>query len=387
MGLPGYRPRLLGMIAAAVSTFICLGPAQAQWKMEPAFTDGKMQGPQTAKGAVIWNHGRSVTTEDSLSPTPYYMAVLRDAGWDAYRFNRLRDGDTLPDSTRALVGEVHELKQRGYKKIVLAGQSFGAFLSLMAADATDEVHAVVATAPAAFGSFSEYYDSWHANATRLYPLLEKVRSARVMLFFFHGDDFDPGGRGEHARAILAANKVEHMVVDQPAFLTGHWAASTGLFVRRFGNCIRDFIEADRVDEDATCEAAWGQKPSNSLALPANFPTGVTKRAVTAQSGAAQSRLAGKWYGFYSNGREVMLAIESMRGDEVTAIYAIGPGIQAGQKAEWVRRTGKLTDDELIFREKGRNTLRYRLRPDGQLAATWQALDGRSSMETTLRRID
>jgi pimeloyl-ACP methyl ester carboxylesterase len=315
------------------------------------------------------------------------MSVLRDAGWDTFRFNRLRDGDTLPDSSRALTAQVHELKQRGYRKVVLAGQSFGAFLSLMVADASDEVHAVVATAPAAFGSFSEFYDSWRANATRLYPLLEKVRSARVMLFFFHGDDFDPGGRGERSRSILAANSVPHMVIDQPAFLTGHWAASTGLFVRRFGSCIRDFIEADRVSDDASCEVAWGQKPSNSLALPANFSNSVSKRPVTAQSGGAQSSLAGKWYGFYSNGREVMLAIENVRGEDVTAIYAIGPGIQEGQNAEWVRRTGKLVDDEIVFREKGRNTLRYRLRADGQLAATWQSLDGHSSMETTLRRID
>jgi dienelactone hydrolase len=387
MALSGYRPHLLGLVAAVVGAIVSIGPAHAQWTLEPAFTDGRMQGAEAAKGAVIWNHGRSVTTEDSLSPTPYYMSVLRDAGWDAYRFNRLRDGDTLPDSTRALVAQVHELKQRGYRKVVLTGQSFGAFLSLMAADATDEVHAVVATAPAAFGSFSEFYDSWRANATRLYPLLEKVRNARVMLFFFHGDDFDPGGRGEHARAILAAHKVEHMVVDQPAYLTGHWAASTGLFVRRFGSCIRDFVEAERVSDDASCEAAWGQKPSTSLALPANFSSSVSKRPVTAQSGTAQSSLAGKWYGFYSNGREVMLAIENVRGDEVTAIYAIGPGIQAGQNAEWVRRTGKVVDDEIVFREKGRNTLRYRLRGDGQLAATWQSLDGHSSMETTLRRID
>jgi dienelactone hydrolase len=387
MALSGYRLRLLGLVTAVVGTFACLGSAEAQWKLEPAFADSKPQGPQAAKGAVIWNHGRSVSVEDSLSPTPYYMSVLRDAGWDTYRFNRLRDGDTLPDSTRALVAEVHELKQRGYGRVVLAGQSFGAFLSLMAADATDEVYAVVATAPAAFGSFSEFYDSWRANATRLYPLLEKVRSARVMLFYFHGDDFDPGGRGERSRAILTAAKVPHMVIDQPAFLTGHWAAGTGLFVRRFGGCIRDFIEAERVSDDASCEVAWGQRPSASLALPANFSNSVSKRPVTAQSGGAQASLAGKWYGFYSNGREVMLAIESVRGDDVTAIYAIGPGIQPGQNAEWVRRTGKLVEDEILFREKGRNTLRYRLRGDGQLAATWQSLDGRSTMDTTLRRID
>ena len=68
----------------------------------------------------------------------------------------------------------------------------------MAADASAEVDAVVATAPAAYGSFDEFYDSWRLNATKLYPLLEQVQRARVMVFYFHGDDFDPGGRGDRS---------------------------------------------------------------------------------------------------------------------------------------------------------------------------------------------
>ena len=143
------------------------------------------------------------------------MGALRDGGWDTFRFNRMRASDTLAASARALADEVHRLKLQGYKQVALSGQSFGAFLSLMAADASDEVDAVIATAPAAYGSFSEFYDSWRSNATKLYPLLDQVRRARVMVFYFHGDDFDPGGRGERSRDILAARKLPHVVVDQP----------------------------------------------------------------------------------------------------------------------------------------------------------------------------
>ena len=40
-----------------------------------------------------------------------------------------------------------------------------------------------------------------------------------MLFFFHGDDFDPGGRGGTAsRAILSKRSIGFAVVDQPAYL-------------------------------------------------------------------------------------------------------------------------------------------------------------------------
>src|SRR5262249_59582764 len=105
-------------------------------------------------------------------------------------------GDTLADSSKRLVDHVGSLKQKGYKRVVLAGQSFGAFLSLMAADASSEIDAVVATAPAAYGSFDDFYDSWRLNATRLYPLLEQVKHPRVMMFYFNGIDLNPGGHGE-----------------------------------------------------------------------------------------------------------------------------------------------------------------------------------------------
>ena len=226
--------------------------AHAQLWLDPAYPGRPALGPARAKGAVIWSHGRSVDSEDSKAPTPPYMAALRDGGWDTFRFNRMRDSDTLANSARGLVEEVHRLKQQGYRQVALTGQSFGGFLELMAADASDEVDAVIATAPAAYGSFSEYYDSWRNNATKLYPLLEQVRRARIMVFYFHGDDFDPGGRGDRSRAILAAHKLPFVVVDQPPHLTTHWAASTPQFAKLYGGCLLGFLDAAQVNDGAQC---------------------------------------------------------------------------------------------------------------------------------------
>jgi hypothetical protein len=80
-------------------------------------------------------------------------------------------------------------------------------------------------------------------------------------------------------------------------------------------------------------------------------------------------------------------VEKVQGEEVTAVYALGPGLEPDQQGEWVRRTGRLSGDQMVFREKGRNTLKYRLRADGRLAAAWIGLDGGSTLEATLRRID
>src|SRR5246127_959826 len=270
----------------ALSFVLCSASAMAMG-LGPAY-DQDVLGPERSKGVIVWNHGRSLTVEDSESPTPPFLRVLREGGWDALRFDRPRDGDTLIDSTRRLVDHVAELKHKGYRRVVLAGQSFGAFLALMAANASDDVDAVVATAPAAFGSFDEFYESWRLNAIRLYPLLERVKRARVMLFYFHGDDFDPGGRGEHSRAILAARQIGYSVIDQPAFLAGHWASSTGLFLRRFGSCIRDFLDADRIEGERVCEPAWGEAPSPDMRLPNELvhPRTASRATAAAAGGSA-----------------------------------------------------------------------------------------------------
>jgi pimeloyl-ACP methyl ester carboxylesterase len=368
--------------------------------LDAAFNQ-ELLGADRALGVVVWNHGRSINSEDSGSPTPPYLRALRDSGWDVLRFNRPRDGDNLTASTRRLVDYVKQLKHQGYRRIALAGQSFGAFLALMAADSSEDVDAVVATAPAAFGSFDEFYDSWRLNATRLYPLLERIKRARVMLFYFHADDFDPGGRGERSRAILSGHAVGFAVVDQPAFLSGHWASSTGLFLRRFGSCIRDFIDADKLNGERGCEPSWGETPSTELRLPdelvhqrsatraASVGTGASAPAVAGAASATAGGMSGRrsWYGFYPNGREILLAIEDERGLDLDAVYAIGPGIDEDEPAEWTRRKGHLVDDEFIFDETGKSTLRFRPRADGGLNATWTSSDGKTSMDAALRRID
>jgi len=367
--------------------------------LDPAFSE-PARGPQQAKGVVIWSHGRSINSEDSQSPTPIYLESLRNDGWDVMRFDRLARDDSLGESTKHLIDHIGDLKQRGYKRVILAGQSFGAFLSLMAADATPQVDAVIATAPAAFGSFDDFYDSWRMNATRLYPLLQQVKKARVMVFYFHGDDFDPGGRGDRSRAILAGKGVGYSVVDQPSYLTGHWASSTGLFLRRFGNCIREFADDDHLAGEMQCTPHWGTHPSADLKLPPELvDPHETKQRIAdsgatggsagpgAEGGKSLGNVRDSWYGFYPNGREVVFAIESAHGDDVNAVYAIGPSIDGQSAAAWTRRSGKLADDGFVFEQSGKSTLRFHMRPDGGLNANWISPDGKTSMSAHLRHID
>jgi pimeloyl-ACP methyl ester carboxylesterase len=386
-----------GLAGLVVSIGLLVSASAFALGLQPAYPESVL-GPERAKGAVVWSHGRSITTEDSKSPTPAYLQALRDDGWDVLRFDRLSRGDTLTDSSRRLVEHTAALKRKGYRQVVLAGQSFGAFLSLMAADASPQVDAVIATAPAAYGSFEEFYDSWRLNATRLYPLIEKVQRARVMVFYFHGDNFDPGGRGERSREILARRGLGFAVVDQPAHLTTHWAASTGLFLRRFGDCIRDFANSEGLKGEMVCNPRWGTMPSAELKLPPDMIEPRASRAAVAgvvPTGSDTSPRGPKapvkfrdiWYGFYPNGREVLLGIESIQGDQVTAVYSVGPSIDNRHDAVWTRRKGRITDEGFIFQEPGKSTLQFRPRQDGGLSAVWISADGKTSMTGSLKPID
>ena len=366
--------------------------------LDPAFPEPAL-GPLHAKGVVVWSHGRSIDAEDSQAPTPSYLHALRDNGWDVLRFDRLSRGDTLSDSTARLVGHATELKHKGYKQLILAGQSFGAFLALMAADASADVDAVIATAPAAYGSFEDFHDSWRLNATNLYPLLEQVKRARIMVFYFHGDDFDPGGRGEHSREILAGRGLGYAVVDQPAFLTGHWASSSGAFLRRFGSCIREFADDQKLSGELVCSPRWGTMPSAELKLPPELtearplreavaaPAAPTGSGAASDSAKAPRGFREVWYGFYPNGREILFGVETVHGNDLTAVYAIGPSIDDAYPAAWSRRKGRIVDDRFVFEEKGKSTLRFRPHQDGGLAATWTAADGKTSLAAHLKLID
>jgi hypothetical protein len=116
-----------------------------------------------------------------------------------------RIADAQAANGAALADAAEAPKHRGYRRVVLAGQPFGAFISLI----------VIATAPAAYGSAESNPSGFAQNATGLSDLLGAVRHARVALFFFERDVFDPGGRGPNGGSDPSWHGLTHVVVDRP----------------------------------------------------------------------------------------------------------------------------------------------------------------------------
>ncbi len=236
--VPGI-PFLMAVVVAAA--FLSLDTAGAQTALVPAQEAASLLGAKRAQGAVIWSHGRSLQTECSRAPTPEYISAFRAAGWDTFRLNRPLSTDTQQTSGAALADTAEALKHSGYRRVVLAGQSFGAFISLIAAGRSDAVDAVIGTAPAAYGSAQSNPGGFARNATGLYNLLGAVRRARVTLFFFEQDVFDPGGRGPVVDQILGAHGLSHLIIDRPAGLLTHWAAAGPVFAAQYASCLVGFV--------------------------------------------------------------------------------------------------------------------------------------------------
>jgi pimeloyl-ACP methyl ester carboxylesterase len=278
-------PRALALSLHLIALSFCLAePLHAQLAFVEDNGPYKMLGPKVAAGAVIWSHGRSITEEDSKSPTPGYIETFRLERWDAFRFNRARSTDSLRAGAHALAWFAAILKARGYRTVVFAGQSYGAFMSLMAADISNDVNAVIAVAPAAFGPVGENAIMGALNASRLYPLLEHVRRANIMLFYFRDDIYDPGGRGPRSEQILSERQKAHLVVDQPIGLETHWAGSTKEFATRFGSCIAEFAKYGDGAAPVCQTAARG--PTRSTKSLATLPLGARAMETAPLSGGS-----------------------------------------------------------------------------------------------------
>jgi pimeloyl-ACP methyl ester carboxylesterase len=232
---------MLGKILFFISIVMFSPMTQAHMRLEPAYRS-QIAGPARAQGAVVWSHGHGLGSEESsAAPTPPYLLTLQQHGWDVLRFNRGNSDDAFTDSSEQLAVYARQLKRRGYRKVVLAGHSFGGWLSLMVGSTSDFIDTVIAVAPAAYGCWSELdAHSWLRNTTELYPLLSGIH-VPVMLFFFAADTCDPGGRGAVSEQLLTQSHVRHLVVDRPPGLSSHWAESTQQFKNSFAKKILRFI--------------------------------------------------------------------------------------------------------------------------------------------------
>jgi pimeloyl-ACP methyl ester carboxylesterase len=196
-------------------------------------------GPTVAKGALVWVPG--TYGKDAAGPPspPDFVGREAAAGMDVWCFNRDRGDDPLDRGAETLAREVKTLRDLGYRRIIVAGHSRGAWFALTVLTHPGLADAVVAFSPAAHGTREERKNQAMTDWTTLWDVAAN-NGTRVVLVQLQDDpwDPDPPRRLSIARARLGSDLLS---IFQPAEPKGHAGVYEPAFDELFGARIDEFL--------------------------------------------------------------------------------------------------------------------------------------------------
>jgi pimeloyl-ACP methyl ester carboxylesterase len=237
---------------ALVLLALTLGGARAEeagaLRSDPSLP---LRGGAEAAGALVWIHP---FTRDPLPPeAPAWTRRLTEAGWDLWRFDRVGAPDPLAAGAERLAAGTAALRVRGYRRIVLLGESRGAFIALVALRHPGLADGVVLAAPAAHGRGVERRPQALADFAAALGAASPDAPARLALFLFADDPWDPDPPRRAALFRATAERLGRpaLVVEHPAAPIGHGGVQEPDFDAVFGACLVDFLDTRRAPP-ATC---------------------------------------------------------------------------------------------------------------------------------------
>lgn len=203
------------------------------------------------RGAVVWAHGKTSGQDSRGIEPPAFLRPLNNAGYDVLRFDREPFADDRDRAAGWLRDCLAALRAQGYRRIIVGGQSRGAWNALQVLDTPGLADLVVAVSPAAQGTAGGANLASQDDEMR--RLAAAAAAAPTRLAFVQFAD-DPFAADEDARATriagLRARLGGVMLVDRPPGFAGHGAGMEPAFARWFGGCLLGFASDGR-----TCTGA------------------------------------------------------------------------------------------------------------------------------------
>ena len=215
-------------------------------------------GPAKAKGVIYFILGWSGRpTLDNHLLAPYFLKTLSENGWDVVA---TKIPQHLPNQDFAVLGtyeaapsivrtRVQQLKADGYRRVILAGHSWGGWIVLLAAQADDlAADALLVSAPSVGPKTRDGRNNpnFEKNFNEYPQLINGIKRPTVLMFY-PDDDEDTPGRSDIARKRFEANKLPHVIIDHPAGFVGHFAGWLPLFDYEFGRCIQSFLDNPKTE--------------------------------------------------------------------------------------------------------------------------------------------
>jgi pimeloyl-ACP methyl ester carboxylesterase len=239
------------IVALALLILGFAGPAAAQYTIHEGMQNLPNKGPAAALGVVIWNHGVEGSREQSHVPPPYVGTLMR-AGWDVRRIAR----DAINESNWTAAGqrhvtrtleEIEKSKADGYKRVVLAGQSYGGAITLEAATRA-EVWAIIPSAPGIGISPSHVgtFTDQNQGTNQLFSALTNSKAARAVGILPFQDEFALSSpeRGRRSREIASSRGLPYLALDEESGLVAHGASSSALMNFAYGACVARFLDPE-----------------------------------------------------------------------------------------------------------------------------------------------
>lgn len=225
-------------------------------EMFPAERDptSRYLGPDKASGALIWSPG---STAPNVIPSRFstapFVRSFNEAKWDIWRVDRTGPGEqTRRGGVLALNRAIDKVKKAGYRRIVLAGQSAGGFLSIYLGARRTDIEAVIATAPAVSGNLTDKKAEVTIKALKEFDELFAVRRnprTRIAVALFSADEYEPSAL---QRATLLQRRAEEkgwpiLLIDRPEGIYGHHAGQQVPFALRYRDCLLRFVDLPALD--------------------------------------------------------------------------------------------------------------------------------------------
>jgi dienelactone hydrolase len=190
------------------------------------------KGPQAAAGLIVWSHGYLPGKDSSHSAPQGEVAYFTSKGYDLYRFDREWIRDILGDASD-FANAVRQAKSMGYRRVILAGQSNGAWTTLEAVRRGAPADGVISVSAAHHGEVKGMRDVSVARSDWQQLMGALKPGPRIIV-----------GRTDDASAAFAKSGVDSIVIAYPPGFSGHDAANDNAFPRKYGTCMHAFIESD-----------------------------------------------------------------------------------------------------------------------------------------------
>jgi pimeloyl-ACP methyl ester carboxylesterase len=292
---------------------------------ERAFCDMPWHGPARASGVVIWNHGIHGTVVQHAAPVPPVFRLLQARGWDVVKIARNNLGETsgeqsLYRAVQRTLEEVTARQREGYARIVLAGQSFGGYITLEAAGSARGIHGVVAMAPGVRPGGAGNLDAAVINQA-----IARLAVDRITLVFPRNDTlFGSQERGSGAAKALSSRKGSFLILDETYDILDHGGGTNGKFAVKYGPCLVDYLTRSEAGTGAVrCQPSAVEQQAIARELLPKLPDSVT--IAPPGDGVA----SGPWFGVLEpSGELVSFAIVETGGSR-RAMFSLVSGWRRG----------------------------------------------------------